>query len=338
MYDTQGMKGKSLATAIEDFIDVIRLSRSENTARSYANGLTAFRESLNDHGLDPEEIPASKVSETWVGWFAAYLKDYSPATEQLYIMAVTRFYQYLVAEELAPINLQRVQMIVQARSRRPGQRLPQFPREEIRKVLDYATNLPEMPFENENDRLRNLRDAAFIVCLADTGMRVHEICKLRRGDIDWNEYKALIIGKGDQQAIIRFSSRAMRLLRGYLSQRAELDGISGRPLPSLPLFARHDKGAGKKIKPMSTATGRNIIKQRVKEALGDEASGAITPHSFRHYFVTNVLRGSGGNLKLAQELARHKNIQVTQRYAHLSSDEIDEQYYEIFERENIDRE
>jgi site-specific recombinase XerD len=54
--------------------------------------------------------------------------------------------------------------------------------------------------------------------------------------------------------------------------------------------------------------------------------------------VTNVLRGSGGNLKLAQELARHKNIQVTQRYAHLSSDEIDEQYYEIFERENIDRE
>jgi site-specific recombinase XerC len=46
--------------------------------------------------------------------------------------------------------------------------------------------------------------------------------------------------------------------------------------------------------------------------------------------VTTVLRASG-NLKLAQELARHSNIQVTQRYAHLSDDELDKGYYEIFE-------
>jgi site-specific recombinase XerD len=47
--------------------------------------------------------------------------------------------------------------------------------------------------------------------------------------------------------------------------------------------------------------------------------------------VTEVLQGSGGNIKLAQKLARHKNIQVTQRYAHLSDDELDKGYYEIFE-------
>jgi len=58
----------------------------------------------------------------------------------------------------------------------------------------------------------------------------------------------------------------------------------------------------------------------------------ITPHSFRHYFVTTVLRGTGGNLKLAQELARHRNIAVTQRYAHLSDDELDQGYYEVFEK------
>jgi site-specific recombinase XerC len=54
------------------------------------------------------------------------------------------------------------------------------------------------------------------------------------------------------------------------------------------------------------------------------------PHSFRYYFVTTILRASG-NLKLAQELARHSNIQITQRYAHLSDDELDKGYYEIFE-------
>jgi integrase len=164
-------------------------------------------------------------------------------------------------------------------------------------------------------------------------LRVHEACALRRGDLDWNEGKAVIIGKGDQQAVVRFSKRAMHALRDYFTARAVMDGASGKPLTSLPLFARHDKGAGKKIKPITTTTGRNIVAQRVAEALGPDSVGTITPHSFRHYFVTTVLVGSGGNLKLAQELARHRNIAVTQRYAHLSDDELDQGYWEIFETE-----
>jgi integrase len=119
-------------------------------------------------------------------------------------------------------------------------------------------------------------------------------------------------------------------IKDYLALRSSLDGSFGRALGSLPLFARHDRGTGKKVKPITTTTGRNIVTQRVREALGNEAVGTITPHSFRHYFVTVVLRASG-NLKLAQELARHKNIAVTQRYAHLSDDELDKGYWDIFE-------
>jgi integrase len=179
--------------------------------------------------------------------------------------------------------------------------------------------------------LRNLRDRAFLLTLADSGLRVHEACRLRRGDIDWKEGKALIIGKGNRQDIIRFSSRSMQALKDYLKARGTLDGASGRPLTSLPVFARHDKGAGEAVKPITTRTGQNIVNQRVEETLGKAAVGTVTPHSFRHYFVTTVLQGSG-NLKLAQELARHRNIQVTQRYAHLAEDELDRGYWEIFER------
>jgi len=159
---------------------------------------------------------------------------------------------------------------------------------------------------------------------------VHEACNLRRGDIDWNEGRALIIGKGDKQAVIRFSTRSMAALKDYLKARAKLDGASGRSLTALPLFARHDKGAGKKVKTITPTTGRNIVDERIRQALGDEAKGRITPHSFRHYFVTTVLRASG-NLKLAQELARHANISVTQRYAHISDDELDKGYFDIFD-------
>ncbi|MGH2606809.1 MAG: tyrosine-type recombinase/integrase, partial [Anaerolineales bacterium] len=114
------------------------------------------------------------------------------------------------------------------------------------------------------------------------------------------------------------------------SARAAQDGASGRPLSALPVFARHDPAAGAKTLPISTTTGRSIVHARVAETLGPDEVGTITPHSFRHYFVTTVLRGSGGNLKLAQELARHRNITVTQRYAHLAGDELDRAYEEIF--------
>ena len=123
----------------------------------------------------------------------------------------------------------------------------------------------------------------------------------------------------------------MRAIKDYLSLRAGLDGGSGKQLTALPLFARHDKGTGKKIKPITPTTGRNIVAERVKQALGDKAEGHITPHSFRHYFVSTILRASG-NLKLAQALARHENIQITQRYAHINDDELDKGYYEIFEK------
>lgn len=326
-----------IADSINKYVDTVRTARTEHTARTYANALAVFSRVLKERWKDPDTTPTEQLNEDGIAWLAAYLKNFSSATEQLYLAAAAGFYQFIAAERLAEINLPRMRLLIRQRSRRPGIRLPQFPANDIEHILSFLSDPTKLlqPSSNEEDhasvRLRAKRDAAFLLTLADTGLRVHEACSLRRGDIDWNEGRAIIIGKGNKQAVVRFSSRAMKALKDYLSARASLDGGSGRPLTSLPLFARHDKGAGKKVKPITTTTGRNIVAERVEQILGKESVGKITPHSFRHYFVTTVLRGSG-NLKLAQELARHQNIQVTQRYAHLSDDELDKGYYEIFEK------
>lgn len=329
-------EGIPIAKAIDMYLSNIRTARSEHTARTYANAMSIFSRVLIERWKDPEKTPTSALNEDGIAWLASYLKNFSASTEQLYLTATAGFYEFVAAERLAEINLPRMRLLIRQRSRRPGVRLPQFPADDIERILSSMSepqNL-ELTEQNEtslhNERLRAMRDAAFLLTLADTGLRVHEACALRRGDIDWNEGRAIVVGKGNQQALVRFSSRSMKALKEYLSSRSTLDGGSGRPLTSLPLFARHDKGAGKKVKPITTTTGRNIVAERVEQILGKESVGRITPHSFRHYFVTTVLRGSG-NLKLAQELARHKNIQVTQRYAHLSDDELDKGYYEIFE-------
>lgn len=327
------LTSKTIRQSILDYLETVKMARSKNTYITYRNGVNYFQEVLAVHHLEIDSSPIGDLTEEAVIWFTASLKVYSASTERLYLTAVSGFYQYLAAENLTQVNLPRIQMIIRQRARKPGQRLPQFPVDQIEQIIETILHLTEKAYSDEMEHLRDLRDRSFLITLADTGLRVHEACNLHRGDLDWNEGQAIVIGKGNRQDIVRFSSRSMSALKEYLHKRANLDGNNNRPLPSLPLFARHDKGSGSKIKPMTTTTGRNIVAEWVEKILGKEAVGTITPHSFRHYFVTRVLRSSS-NLKLAQELARHRNITVTQRYAHLSNDELDRGYSQAIEENN----
>lgn len=317
--------------AIKNYLRTISLARSENTHRTYQNGLNVFKNCLQDAAIDIENKPSNQLSEKHFALFINDLKFYSPTTERLYISAVVGFFEYLVSENLSNVNIQSIRMLVRTRARIPRQRLPQFPKSDIETLLEQISHINLNQTSNKTDALVNFRDKAFLICLADTGLRVHEACNLRRGDIDWFEKKAIVIGKGNREGIVRFSDRSITAIKDYLKIRATMDGSTGVPLSSLPIFARHDKGAGKKIKPITTTTGRNIVTSRVEQYLGKDAVGTITPHSFRHYYVTRVLQYSG-NLKLAQSLARHTNIAITQRYAHINDDELDKGYNEIFDK------
>jgi integrase/recombinase XerC len=325
----------TISQAISSYLDIVARARSQNTLVTYRNALHFFSQVLEEHEMPPDEVYVGKLTEDAIKWLLTACSDFAPASERLYLTAAVGFYKYLVAETLLEINLPQIQELIKNRARRSGKRLSQFPRDDIDKIVIYGNNLIYSPCESERKHLIDLRDRALLITLADTGLRVHEACGLRRGDVDWQEGRAVIIGKGDQEAVVRFSRRALGALKDYINGRAGLDGASGRPLTSLPLFAHHDDRAGDKVLPISTTTGRNIVSQRVREALGERAVGSITPHSFRHYFVTTVLRGSGGNLKLAQELARHKDTSTTQLYAHLSNDELDRGYFEIFDEGDI---
>ncbi len=315
---------------ITKYLDTVKLRRSEHTTRAYKNALNVFRRVLIEKLLDPQTTPIEELTEDVVSPFVVYLNDFAPATEKLYLQAIKGFYEYVNAEGLAEINILRLRNFIRQRARHSRICLPKLATDDIERLLEFISDARNLQTADDaKEKLRAIRDRAFLLTLADTGLHVHEACNLSLGDVDW-EGGTLFIRKDEKQVVVRFSTRSMRALKDYLLLRASLDGSSDRPLLSLPLFARHDKGAGKKIKPITTTTGRNIVTERVKQILGENATGTITPHSFRHYFVTAVLRGSG-NLKLAQELARHANIQVTQRYAHLSDDELDKGYYNIFE-------
>jgi len=342
----------TISQAVKAYLDHLRVaSPSAHTYATYQDALDLFLESLCEREIDPDATSATDLPEQAVAWVLEQPqrgrqtdahgrpvptqdgaeKPYSPASQRLIVSVLRQFYKFLVAHEYGEFNLAQVQAL--SRTGRARRSLPQFDAQEIERVLQHALGLAQAPAEDERERRGNLRDRALIVTLADSGLRIHEACALRRGEIDWLEHRAVIHGKGDQQAVIRFSPRAFGALKDYLAARAASDLETARRekkrVEELPLFARHDRGSGQATRRLSTTGARKAIEGRVAQALKGQAVSHITPHTFRHYFVTMVLRGSG-NLRLAQILARHQEISTTQLYAHLNDSEIDEQYWELF--------
>ncbi len=316
--------------AMDRYLKQIKRSKSANTATAYGQGLQAFGLSIADSGLEIDfaETDISHLSPHWLEPFLNDLQKQSVATERLYTTAVAGFYRYVAAQEWAAINLSTLDFAMSQR-RSQGKRLHIFPEKKVETLLAFMEEAAEpVNWPGKLSRkLALLRDTALLITLADTGLRVSEACGLQRGHLDRERSRAVIIGKGDKQAIVRFSSRALERIDAYLQVRFELDQFQGRQ-EVLPIFARHDKRAGKKVLPISARTAENIVTDRVVEALGPEARGTITPHTFRHYFVTRAARQQ--DILLAQHLARHESIHTTSGYTHLTDTEIDAAYEAVF--------
>ncbi len=295
---------------VQGFLDSVRFSRSHKTYVTYRQAMKTFESNIG--------AAAPLTADTYAK-FLQSLRDYSPSTQAIYKTAMHGLYAYY-AEIGGDVNLLALQSAARRFVKKKGQRLPRFDRDAIERIIEFSAELTrDTP---------QLRDRAFILTLADTGLRISEACSLRRGDIDWRERKALVIGKGDKQAVVRFSSRALTAIKEYLDARAQMDGASGRPLTSLPVFSRHDKKAGRRVLKVSSNGMWHAVKQRIKEAGVSPESVRI--HDFRHYFVTVVYMATG-DLKAAQELARHADSKTTSLYAHLGG-AVDIIYDDVFNR------
>lgn len=297
---------------INHFLDTLDLS--QNTIDAYRYALQRFVQIVGEDA--PLDVETYEI-------FLGAIKGFSPSTKQIWRSAVIGLYTFCKSGDLAAMKA-----ITKHYTRKQGKRMVNFNREAIEQVITYCAQL--------SGDLPALRDRAFILTLADTGLRISEACALKRGDIDWQEARAIIIGKGDKQSVVRFSERSMQAMRAYHIACATIEPNTRLPLKSQPVFARHDIRASKKIKPISASGMWTAIKGDPKQGIKGriEESGVdrslVRIHDFRHYFVTMTYLALG-NLKMSQELARHESIDTTNRYTHLGG-EADKAYDEIFNK------
>ena len=144
-----------------------------------------------------------------------------------------------------------------------------------------------------------LRDHALLEVLYAGGLRVGEIVSLRVEDLQMDQGRAHVRGKGDKERIVPLGAKAIRAVRTYLEMGRA--GLVTRGVQRT-LFLSHTG------KPLTTQWVWKIVKRH---------NAAASPHRLRHSCATHMVE-HGADLRTVQTLLGHADIATTQVYTHVA--------------------
>ncbi len=178
--------------------------------------------------------------------------------------------------------------------------LPLVPRNE---------NLPYYFGEDDVRRIfeacRNLKHLAMLQTLFYGCLRVSELCSLDDGDLDLASLTIRVRqGKGGRDGIVYITDDCASVLKRYLSVRPPLEIDNQHPLFYTDFGNRWDR--------------RDVYRMFIdyKRKAGVETRGGL--HVFGRHTPATLMIANGCDIRVVQELLRHRDIKTTARYAHVS--------------------
>jgi site-specific recombinase XerD len=174
----------------------------------------------------------------------------------------------------------------------------------VRSEITVKEVVSDEHLEKLRDSCNEVRDLAMIDFLASTGVRVGELVKIDRKDIDFQERQCVVMGKGNKERTVYFNARTKVHLQNYLATRTDED-------PALFVsFARpHTR---------LTISG---VEVRLRE-LGRRAEVCrIHPHKFRRTLATMAI-DKGMPIEQVQRLLGHCKIDTTLHYAMVNQNNV----------------
>lgn len=163
-----------------------------------------------------------------------------------------------------------------------------------------------------------VRDAAMMELLYATGIRVGELVGIDIADIDFAQRTVRVTGKGDKQRVVPFGAPAARALGQWLQ--------AGRPA-----LAGDRSGEALFLGRRGGRVDQRIVRQVVHREARKAGVPDISPHALRHSAATHMLDG-GADLREVQEMLGHASLRTTQRYTHVSMEQLKQRYRQAFPR------
>lgn len=154
------------------------------------------------------------------------------------------------------------------------------------------------------DHCANLRDLALIDLLSSTGMRVGELVKLNRSDIDYQNRECIVTGKGDKQRKVYFDARTKIHLQKYIDNRTDSNDAL-----FVSLLAPYERLqiSGIEIRLRQMGKELNIPK--------------VHPHKFRRTLATMAI-DKGMPIEQVQHLLGHQSLDTTLQYAMVNQNNV----------------
>ena len=281
-----------------------------------ARGLSAH--TLRAQRGDLEKLADHARRQRWNGWgvsprtlrgFALELgqRGLDPASQARILSTVRAFYRWCFDTGRIPAN-----PASGLRNPKQPKKLPAFLTEgESEALLELP---PAVDFASA--RLR-----ALLELLYASGLRVSELVGLDLQDVLGAERTLRVLGKGGKERLVPYHEAAGRSLEAYLGYRSAL--LAEKGLPGSPAVFLNQRGG--RLTPTSV---RTFLDRALDEAA---VRSRVSPHALRHSFATHLLN-AGMDLRAIQELLGHASLSTTQRYTHLSLEDLARTYGEAHPR------
>ena len=255
---------------------------SPHTVDAYNRDIIGFIKFLEDGGLSLSDKPERSCIENYIG----HMREFGKKTRSIVrsISALRGLFNFLLADGIISHN----------------------PLEDI-EIPKYSPPIPEVLSEQEVIELlklptgskTSLRDRMILELLYATGLRVSELIKLKKSDINLEGGFVIASGKRSKERVVPLNIYSKDTIKAYLKEENP---------PGAYLLPNKRGG-------MLT---RQAIWKIIRKYAAKMAKEHISPHTMRHTFATHLLEG-GADLRSVQILLGHEDISTTQIYTHVDS-------------------
>lgn len=296
-----------LSTFINQFLEYLEIEKNSSklTIRNYRFYLERFRAWFEQNNTNKN---ISEITTDVIRKYRVHLSNLSDVkgmtlkrvTQSYHIIALRSFLRYLVRTDHNTLAPEKIDL----------------PKTESRSLKFLEQNhLRELFNAVDTGNEKGLRDRTILEMLFSTGLRVSELTKLNREQLNLKTREFGVIGKGGRARIVFLSESACFWISKYFEAR--LDEYK-------PLFIRYAKSIsiendGEKMR----LTPRSVERIVEKYVRSSRIPVQATPHTMRHSFATDLL-SNGADLRSVQEMLGHKNISTTQIYTHITNPQLKE--------------
>jgi site-specific recombinase XerD len=253
-----------------------------------SQSLRAYRSTINSF-LKIIQKPLSQITANDIRLFIAMQKC-SAVTSNGYRRNLSSFFKWLSDEEYIPKN----PMLKISKIKEPKTVKKPFNAEEIEELRDAA---------------KDKRELAIIDVLLSTGMRVGELYKLNRKDVDFSTGEIIVTGKGNKQRICYLNAPAIKHLRDYLSERQD----TYDPL----ILSKQEQKKYPELNRLQIS-GIEVMVRELGRSVGIKD---VHPHRFRRTAATMALQ-RGMPIEQVRIMLGHESIDTTLKYAVVSDNSV----------------